>query len=153
MSKNTSHFQNEEDHEMLAVANAIAEQQGLPQGASIEEIIEQGEIELDLQKMRARVQAQSLKAVKALRPARSRQEQARSKAQQTHEAMTFIGQMLADAGGPMPTLEVVDVCVYVDIPEGRVRFALEMLALSGKVSLGADGWVVQGERAPRLSIS
>lgn len=148
MSKNTSLFQNEEEHEVLAVANTIAEKQGLPSGASIEEIIEQGEIELDLQMMQVRVQARVLKALKALRPAKPRQEQPRSKAQQTHNAIAFIVDMLADVEGPMPTLEIADICVYVGIPEMLARYTLELLALEGKIALGPDGWVIQDENAP-----
>ncbi|MDR3505258.1 MAG: hypothetical protein P4L52_03340 [Acidocella sp.] len=149
MLKNDSLFLYKEEETATVAARAICKALGLRIADNLDAMIMEAEIERDRRRAGERDVAMAIRALKALRHAKPRQEQARSKAEQAYDDMVVIMDLISEIGIQMTTSDIVDCCAStLDIPENRVRYALEILALDDKISLEPGGWVIQDENAP-----
>lgn len=142
MFKNDPLFRDIEEDYAIAIAQAVHKALDLDPVNNLADAITEAENELEWYKARAWNAARAIKAFKALRPAKPRKEQARAKARQTYDDMLIVMDILLEAGVSMSTEEIVTY--GLDIPESRLRYALEILALDEKISLGPNGWEIQG---------
>ncbi|MCB5943946.1 hypothetical protein [Acidocella sp. KAb 2-4] len=142
-----------EEERALGAAQVVCKTLGLRTADSLDAIIADAEIERDWRQTKVREVTMAIRAFKALRPAMPRTELVRAKAEQAYDDMVSIMDVLTESGIPMTTPALVEFCPSMGIPEGRVRYALEMLALGGKIDAGPDGWVIQGEHALSGTVS
>ncbi len=148
MLKNASLFLYKEEETANVAARSICEALGLRIADNLGDMIAQAEIERDWRRAAERDAAMAIRALKALLPPKPGRKQARLKAEEVYDDMTTIMDLISEAGVQMTTSDIVDCCAStLDIPESRVRHALEILALDDKISPEPGGWVIQDENA------
>ncbi len=149
MSKNASLFLYKEEETAIVAARAICKALDLRIADNLDDMIAEAEIERAWRRAAERDVARAIRALKALLPPKPRQKHARLKAEEVYDDMTTIMDLISEVGVQMTTSDIVDCCAStLDIPESRVRYALEILELDGKISPEPGGWVIQDENAP-----
>jgi hypothetical protein len=145
MSRKDTHFLAKEEYDTVSIAQAVCTALGLGTADDLDSMLMGVELELDYLRAKARNIAKGYRALKALRPAKPRKKQA-------DEDMLILTDLLTEVELPLSTADIIECFGWMGIPEGRVRFAIEMLAQQGKIALGPDGWMIRGERAPAETI-